>query len=87
MKLLVDYANYSHTEIGEFPCVSCYTNCSKAYVMLVNAHDIYRFFTQLDLAPESFLEIYGVKNYSLEVEIEKGLIDLALKQKMMHVNF
>ncbi len=41
------------------------------------------------VSPESFLEIYGAKDYSLGIEAkEEGLIDLALKQKkMVHVNF
>jgi Fe-S-cluster containining protein len=71
----------SHTKTGEFPCVSCHTDCCKEYVIFVNAHDVYRLSMGLGLAPEKFLEIYGAKDYSLGIEVEEGLIDLALKQK------
>ena len=81
MKLFTDNDNSSHTETKEFPCISCHTNCCKEYVIFVNAHDVYRLSTRLGLAPESFLEIYGAKDYSLGIEVEEGLIDLALKQK------
>jgi len=49
------------SKIGEFPCISCHTNCCKEYVIFVNAHDIYRLSFELGLVPESFLEIYGAK--------------------------
>ena len=77
MKLKV-ITNDSKTE---FPCDSCHTNCCKEYTIFVNAHDIYRLSSKLGLAPESFLEIYGAKDYDLGIKVEEGLIDLALKQK------
>ncbi len=77
MKLKV-ITNDSKTE---FPCDSCHTNCCKEYTIFVNAHDIYRLSSELGLAPESFLEIYGAKDYDLGIKVEEGLIDLALKQK------
>ena len=66
---------------GEFPCTSCDTNCCKEYVIFVNAHDIYRLWDGAGLAPESFLEIYGAKDYDLGIKVKEGLLDLALKQK------
>jgi len=33
------------------------------------------------LAPESFLEIYGAKDFDLGIKVKEGLVDLALKQK------
>lgn len=32
-------------------------------------------------APETFLEIYGAKDFDLGIEVKEGLVDLALKQK------
>jgi len=58
LKIILDGSDVSKT--GEFPCVSCHTNCCKEYVIFVNAHDIYRLSVGLGLAPESFLAIYGV---------------------------
>ncbi len=81
MTSLVDDHNFSHTETGEFPCISCHTNCCKEYVIFVNAHDIHRLSVGLGLAPENFLEIYGANDYSLGIKVKEGLIDLALKQK------
>jgi Fe-S-cluster containining protein len=69
------------SEIGEFPGTSCHTNCCKEYVIFVNAHDIYRLSVGLGLPPESFLEIYGAKDYDLGINVKEGLLDLALKQK------
>ncbi|QMU55037.1 MAG: YkgJ family cysteine cluster protein [Nitrosopumilus sp.] len=66
---------------GEFPCDSCDTNCCKEYVIFVNAHDIYRLSTGLKMAPENFLEIYGAKDFDLGINVNEGLLDLALKQK------
>jgi len=34
-----------------------------------------------DLAPESFLEIYGAKDCDLGINVKEDLLDLALKQK------
>ena len=65
----------------EFPCTSCDTNCCKEYVIFVNAHDIYRLCEGTGLAPESFLEIYGAKDYDLGIKVKEGLLDLALKQR------
>lgn len=70
----------SQIKTGEFPCISCHTNCCKEYVIFVNAHDIYRL-VNLGLDPERFLEIYGAKDYSLGIKVKEGLLDLALKQK------
>ena len=81
MKIIVANPNSSHTKTGEFPCISCHTDCCKEYVIFVNAHDVYRLSTKLGLAPETFLEIYGAKDYSLGIKVKEGLIDLALKQK------
>ncbi len=33
------------------------------------------------MAPESFLEIYGAKDFDLGIKVKEGLVDLALKQK------
>ncbi|MGY5146537.1 MAG: YkgJ family cysteine cluster protein [Candidatus Nitrosopumilus sp. bin_7KS] len=80
MTLIVDNHDSSHTKTGEFPCVSCHTDCCKEYVIFVNAHDVYRLSTGLGMAPKKFLELYGAKDYSLGIQVEEGLIDLALKQ-------
>ena len=81
MTLIVDNCNPSHAKPGEFPCVSCHTDCCKEYVIFVNAHDVYRLSTGLGMVPKKFLEIYGAKDYSLGIRIKEGLVDLALKQK------
>ncbi len=86
MTLIADNYNSSHTEPGEFPCVSCHTDCCKEYVIFVNAHDVYRLSTGLGIVPKKFLEIYGAKDYSLGIRVKEGLVDLALKQKMGDVN-
>ena len=65
----------------EFPCDKCDTNCCKEYTIFVNAHDIYRLSTGLNKTPESFLELYGAKDYDLGIKVQEGLLDLALKQK------
>lgn len=80
MKLISKGSDSSNDETGEFPCVSCHTNCCKEYVIFVNAHDVYRLSIGLGLAPESFLDVYGAKDYSLGIKVKEGLIDLALKQ-------
>ena len=79
LKVITNDSDVSETE--ELPCDSCHTNCCKEYVIFVNAHDIYRLSVELRLDPESFLEIYGAKDYDLGIKVEEGLIDLALKQK------
>lgn len=81
MTLITDNSDSNRTKTGEFPCVSCHTDCCKEYVIFVNAHDVYRLSEGLQMAPEKFLEIYGAKYYSLGINVEEGLIDLALKQK------
>ncbi|MDH3825714.1 MAG: YkgJ family cysteine cluster protein [Nitrosopumilus sp.] len=81
MKLNVIKNESDISKTGDFPCVSCHTNCCKEYVIFVNAHDIYRLSVGLGLAPESFLEIYGAKDYDLGINVKEGLLDLALKQK------
>ncbi len=81
MKLKVISNDSDASKAGEFPCISCHTNCCKEYVIFVNAHDIYRLSVGLGLAPENFLEIYGAKDYDLGIKVNEGLIDLALKQK------
>ena len=86
MTLTIDNPDSSRTKTGEFPCVSCHTDCCKEYTIFVNAHDVYRLSVGLGVSPENFLEIYGAKDYSLGIEVKEGLIDLALKQKMVHVN-
>jgi len=80
MKLKVITNDSDVSKSGDFPCISCHTNCCKEYVIFVNAHDIYRLSVRLELAPESFLEIYGAKDFDLGINVEEGLIDLALKQ-------
>ncbi|MCV0393072.1 MAG: YkgJ family cysteine cluster protein [Nitrosopumilus sp.] len=70
-----------NSNIGEFPCDSCHTNCCKEYVIFLNAHDIYRLSVGLNLLPKSFLQIIGAKDYDLGIKVKEGLIDLALKQK------
>ena len=65
----------------EYPCISCHTNCCKEYTIFVNAHDIYRLATGLGVEPQSFLEIYGAKDFDLGIKVKEGLVDLALKQK------
>jgi Fe-S-cluster containining protein len=79
LKVITNDSHVSETE--ELPCDSCHTNCCKEYVIFVNAHDIYRLSFELGLAPESFLEIYGAKDYDLGIKVDEGLVDLALKQK------
>ena len=79
LKVIPNDSNVSKT--GEFPCISCHTNCCKEYVIFVNAHDIYRLSVGLGLPPENFLEIYGAKDYDLGIKVKEGLLDLALKQK------
>jgi len=79
LKVIPNDSNVSKT--GEFPCISCHTNCCKEYVIFVNAHDIYRLSVGLGLSPESFLEIYGAKDYDLGIRAKEGLLDLALKQR------
>jgi Fe-S-cluster containining protein len=81
MKLNVITEDSGVSKTREFPCVSCHTNCCKEYVIFVNAHDIYRLSVGLGLSPESFLEIYGAKDYDLGIKVKEGLLDLALKQK------
>ena len=81
MTLIIDNSDSSHAETGEFPCVSCHTECCKEYVIFVNAHDVHRLSVGLGMSPETFLEIYGAKDYSLGIRVKEGLIDLALKQK------
>jgi len=62
-----------NTVSKEYPCISCHTNCCKEYTIFVNAHDIYRLSIGLGLEPERFLEIYGVKDYSLGIKVKEGL--------------
>jgi Fe-S-cluster containining protein len=66
---------------GAFPCDTCDTNCCKEYTIFVNAHDIYRLSTGLKKSPESFLELFGAKDFDLGIKVQEGLLDLALKQK------
>ena len=79
LKIIPNDSDVSKT--GEFPCVSCHTDCCKEYVIFVNAHDVYRLSAGTGLAPENFLEVYGAKDFDLGIEVEEGLLDLALKQK------
>jgi len=65
----------------DHPCISCHTNCCKEYIIFVNAHDVYRISVGLGLDPGNFLEIYGAKEDEWGIQIEEGLVDLALKQK------
>ena len=68
-------------KVADFPCISCHTNCCKEYTIFVNAHDVYRLANRLGVAPETFLEIYGAKDFDLGIKVKEGLVDLALKQK------
>jgi len=79
LKVITNDSDLSKT--GEFPCNSCHTNCCKEYVIFVNAHDTYRLSIGLGVAPESFLEIYGAKDFDLGINVDEGLVDIALKQK------
>ncbi|MEE8384146.1 MAG: YkgJ family cysteine cluster protein [Nitrosopumilus sp.] len=79
LKVITNNSDVSKT--GEFPCNSCHTNCCKEYVIFVNAHDTYRLSVGLGVAPESFLEIYGAKDFDLGINVDEGLVDIALKQK------
>lgn len=81
MELNVIQNESEASKTGEFPCNTCDTNCCKEYVIFVNAHDIYRLSTGLGLAPMNFLEIYGAKDFDLGINVDEGLLDLALKQK------
>jgi len=65
LKVITNDSDVSETE--ELPCDSCHTNCCKEYVIFVNAHDTYRLSVGLGLNPESFLEIYGAKDYDLGI--------------------
>ncbi len=78
LKVITNDSDVSKTKL---PCDSCQTNCCKEYVIFVNAHDTYRLSVGLRLTPESFLEIYGAKDYDLGINAKEGLLDLALKQK------
>ncbi|MFZ1077612.1 MAG: YkgJ family cysteine cluster protein [Nitrosotalea sp.] len=71
----------TNQSIQDHPCISCHTNCCKEYTIFVNAHDVYRISVGLGLDPENFLEIYGAKEDAWGIQIEEGLVDLALKQK------
>ena len=73
--------NNSDSKTGEFPCVTCETNCCKEYTIFVNAHDIYRLHQKLKKTPKSFLDIWGAKDFDLGIKVKEGLLDLALKQK------
>lgn len=64
----------------KFPCDTCDTNCCKEYIIFVNAHDVYRLSMGLGMTPMSFLEIHGAKDFDLGIEVDEGLLDLALKQ-------
>jgi Fe-S-cluster containining protein len=81
MKLKVIPSDSAVSKAGEFPCETCETNCCKEYVIFVNAHDIYRLSTGLGLTPMSFLQIFGAKDFDVGINVEEGLLDLALKQK------
>lgn len=81
MALKTTSDNREVSKTGDFPCVSCHTDCCKEYVIFVNAHDIYRLSSETGMSPEDFLEIYGAKDYDLGIKVEEGLLDLALKQK------
>ena len=81
MTLNVITGDSETSKTGEFPCVTCHTDCCKEYTIFVNAHDIYRLSVGLKLAPESFLEVWGAKDYDLGIKVKEGLLDLALKQK------
>ncbi|MDE1844056.1 MAG: YkgJ family cysteine cluster protein [Thaumarchaeota archaeon] len=74
-------SNSDGKDTKEYPCISCHTNCCKEYTIFVNAHDIYRLVTGLGMEPQSFLEIYGAKDFDLGIKVKEGLVDLALKQK------
>jgi len=70
LKVITNDSDVSKTKL---PCDSCHTNCCKEYVIFVNAHDIYRLSVGLGLDPESFLEIYGAKDYDLGIKVNEGL--------------
>jgi uncharacterized protein len=68
-------------KVADNPCISCHTNCCKEYTIFVNAHDVYRLVKGLEVTPETFLEIYGAKDFDLGIKVKEGLVDLVLKQK------
>ena len=68
-------------DVADYPCISCHTNCCKEYTIFVNAHDVYRLVKGLGVSPETFLDIYGAKDFDLGIKVKEGLVDLALKQK------
>jgi Fe-S-cluster containining protein len=68
-------------KLPKFPCVDCHTDCCKEYTIFVNAHDVYRLSNGLKCKSDTFLELIGAKDYSLGIQVEEGLVDLALKQK------
>ncbi len=65
---------------GKFPCDTCDTNCCKEYTIFVNAHDVYRLSVGLGIPPMGFLEMHGAKDFDLGIDVDEGLLDLALKQ-------
>lgn len=81
MKLKIISNDITVNNPGTFPCDTCDTNCCKEYTIFVNAHDIYRLSTGLNKTPESFLELFGAKDFDLGIKVQEGLLDLALKQK------
>ena len=81
MKSETTAKNLDASKTAELPCDSCDTNCCKEYAIFVNAHDIYRLSTKLDMAPENFLQVYGAKDFDLGIDVDEGLLDLALRQK------
>ena len=78
---LASGANRGSFRAGEFPCVTCHTNCCKAYTVFPNVFDIYRIWTKLKIPPESFLEMIEASNEELGVKLTDGIVDLALKKK------
>ncbi|MGB9123989.1 MAG: YkgJ family cysteine cluster protein [Nitrosotalea sp.] len=73
--------------VADYPCISCHTNCCKEYTIFVNAHDVYRLVKGLGVSPETFLDIYGAKDFDIGIKVKEGLVDLALKQKSNSCTF
>ena len=63
------------------PCTRCHTRCCKDYVVYVNSHDIYRIHKAFLFSPQSFLQLYKSEDESSGVILQRGIYDLALKDR------
>lgn len=65
----------------DHPCIGCHTRCCKDYIVYVNSHDIYRIHKALLAPPESFLQLYRSDDRFSGVRIQRGIYELALKDR------